>query len=72
MDTQQHTDARLTALEIKASYAEDLLDTLNQIVVRQQQQIDRLLQVVMQMRQQQPEPGMQAFRSLREELPPHY
>ena len=35
-------DARLTDLEIKASFTEDLLDTLNEIVARQQAQIDRL------------------------------
>lgn len=35
-------DARLTDLEIKASFAEDLLDTRNEIVARQQAQIDHL------------------------------
>ncbi len=29
------TEERLTALEIKASYSEDLLDRLNEVVVRQ-------------------------------------
>ncbi|MFM2066821.1 MAG: hypothetical protein RLZZ584_1730 [Pseudomonadota bacterium] len=66
-------DARLTELEVKASYADDLLDTLNQIVARQQQQIDRLAREVAQLRQQAAE-GQQAGtpRSLRDELPPHY
>jgi SlyX protein len=36
------TDDRLTALEIKASFGEDLLDRLNEVVVRQQAQIDSL------------------------------
>ena len=65
-------DRRLTELEIKASYAEDLLDQLNQIVYRQQQQIDRLERELLQLRQQAPEAGGPVFRSLRDELPPHY
>ena len=36
------SEQRLTDLEIKASYTEDLVDTLNAIVARQQQQIDQL------------------------------
>ena len=34
-----NTDQRLTELEIKASFSEDLLDELNQVIVRQQTQI---------------------------------
>lgn len=69
----QTVDDRLTALEIKASYADDLLDTLNTLVARQQDQIDRLTHEVTLLRQQlarQASPG--EFRSLRDELPPHY
>ncbi|MDP3578918.1 SlyX family protein [Methyloversatilis sp.] len=65
-------DSRLTDLEIKASYAEDTLDQLNQIIYRQQQQIDRLERELQQLRQKQPEAGGPVFRSLRDELPPHY
>lgn len=72
MNTPDHTDQRLTELEIKASYAEDLLDHLNHIIARQQLQIDRLSEEVAHLRQQQPEPGTGTFRSLRDELPPHY
>ena len=39
---------------------------------RQQQQIDRLERELAQLRQQQPEAGGAVFRSLRDELPPHY
>jgi SlyX protein len=35
-------DDRIIDLEIKAAYQEDLLQALNNIVGRQQQQIDRL------------------------------
>ena len=64
---------RLTDLEIKASFTEDLVDQLNEVVVRQQRQIDALLREVADLRQQPPEdPGARPFRSLRDELPPHY
>lgn len=67
------TDRRLTALEIKASFTEDLVDHLNEVIVRQQQQIDLLLREVADLRRQGPdEGGGAAFRSLRDELPPHY
>jgi SlyX protein len=65
-------EQRLTDLEIKASFTEDLVDHLNQVIVRQQQQMDVLLREVMQLRQQMPEGGVGTFRSLRDELPPHY
>ena len=66
-------DQRLTDLEIKASFTEVLLDQLNEVVVRQQRQIDALLREVADLRQQAPEdPGANPFRSLRDELPPHY
>ena len=64
---------RLIDLEIKASFTEDLVDQLNEVLVRQQRQIDALLREVADMRQQAPEdPGEPAFKSLRDELPPHY
>ncbi|NCT98923.1 MAG: SlyX family protein [Comamonadaceae bacterium] len=66
-------DARLTHLEIKASFAEDLLDTLNEIVARQQAQINRLTAELSTLRNQMPTAdGAAVFRSLRDELPPHY
>lgn len=64
-------EARLVELEVKASYADDLLETLNTIVAQQQQQIDRLMREVQQLRQQSAE-GPAAPRNLRDELPPHY
>ncbi len=65
-------DQRLTDLEVKASFTEDLVDSLNTVIVRQQQQIDRLQRELLQLREQLPgdEPG--ARRNLRDELPPHY
>lgn len=72
MTSESHTDERLMALEIKSSYAEDLLEQLNQLVYEQQRQIDALLAEVGQLRRQMPEGGPSGERNLRDELPPHY
>lgn len=69
----EDTEQRLVELEIKASYAEDLLDSLNQMVARQQEQIDLLLREVSRLRQRsEPEATPGAVRDPRDELPPHY
>jgi SlyX protein len=72
MNDPHDTEARLTELEIKASYAEDLLEQLNTTIYRQQQQIDLLLREVTGLRQQLPEGTTPMLRNLRDELPPHY
>lgn len=72
MNNDAHTEQRLTELEIKLSYADDLLDTLNRQVAQQQQTIDLLLAEVRRLRRQQAEDTTPTFRSLRDELPPHY
>lgn len=67
------TDKRLTDLEVKASFTEDTLEQLNQVVVRQQAQIDRLIRELVELRNRTAtadDPG--AARTLRDELPPHY
>lgn len=65
------TDEWLTQLEIKLSYAEDLLDTLNTLVAQQQERIDLLTRELVALRYQQDQ-DRPTFRSLRDELPPHY
>ena len=72
MSLENPTDERLMALEIKSSYAEDLLEQLNQLVYEQQRQIDALLAEVGQLRRQMPEGVPSGERNLRDELPPHY
>jgi SlyX protein len=72
MPEHDDTQRRLTDLEIKASFSEDTLDRLNEVVVRQQRQIDGLLRELAELKQQRAEPGEPTFRSLRDELPPHY
>lgn len=67
------TETRLEALEVKASFSEDAFERLNDVVVRQQLQIDRLLREVGLLRHlQAAAPDAEVFRSLRDEVPPHY
>ena len=72
MPATPDTDQRLTELEIKASYAEDLIDQLDRVVIRQQQQIDLLIRELTELRQPASEPATTATRSLRDDLPPHF
>ena len=66
------TDTRITDLEIKISYAEDLIDELNRIVYRQQQQIDLLLVEIKALRDLVRNTAPAEARNLRDEIPPHY
>ena len=72
MSPDEDTERRLTELEIKASYAEDTVDRLNEVVVRQQRQIDLLLRELVELKRNASDAEGAAPRSLRDELPPHY
>ncbi|MFT3718676.1 SlyX family protein [Pseudorhodoferax sp.] len=73
MDANDTVLRRLDALELKACEAEDLLETLNLTVYRQQQLIEVLQRQLETLRRQLPDPAAAApARSLRDELPPHY
>ena len=72
MEHLQNPDQRLTDLEIKASFAEDLLDELNRVVVRQQQEIDLLTREVRQLKQLEQERGADLAAPAGNDLPPHY
>jgi len=72
MDHAEHIDKRLTDLEIKASFTDDLLDEINQTLYRQQQQIDHLTRELQSLREQSASTGGHSARSLHDELPPHY
>ncbi len=72
MDIPSKLEDRLIDLEVKASYADDLLEQLSDQIYRQQQQIDLLLSELRLMRERLPEAGTAAPRNLRDEIPPHY
>lgn len=72
MDKPNDTEQRLTELEVKASFTEDLLDQLDQVIVRQQEQIDQLVRELAQLRQQPGDEGSGGPRPASEDLPPHY
>ena len=65
-------DARLTNLEIKVSFTEDMVDELNKAIFRQQEQIDLLLREVNKLRQQTSDEPATGPRGAADELPPHY
>jgi SlyX protein len=70
---EQDTEQRLIDLEIKLSFQEDLIEQLNQVVVRHQQEIEALTRELLALRHSQGHDNSAAgFRSLRDELPPHY
>ena len=72
MNPSAAVDKRLTNLEIKASFTEDLLERLDAVIVRQQQQIDSLTREIAQLKQAASSTEMTEFRSLAGEPPPHY
>jgi len=72
MNIPEPIERRLTDLEIKAAYSEDLLEQLNAQIYRQQQQIDALVRELREMQQRMPEPSTSTGRNLRDEIPPHY
>jgi len=65
-------ERRLTELEIKAGFAEDLLDALNAQVARQQETIEMLVRELARLQQQLAPAPEAGTPSLRDELPPHY
>ena len=70
--TSKTTDQRLIDLEIKATYTEDLFEQLDQVVIKQQQQIDLLLREVAKLQQPAINGDVGTARSLRDDLPPHF
>ena len=64
--------ARVEELEIKASFADDALDKLDQVIIRQQLQIDLLIKEITDLRQTQSQDSTSTPRNLRDELPPHF
>ena len=71
-ERESEIDKRLTNLEIQLSLTEDLAERLNDVVVRQQAQIDLLIREVARLDQKAQAGDSSGFRSLRDEIPPHY
>ncbi|OYY80729.1 MAG: SlyX protein [Hydrogenophilales bacterium 17-61-9] len=65
-------EARLNELEAKLAFAEDLIETLNQTVIRQQGQLDSLQQQMRLLHQRMQDARPDETPTLRDELPPHY
>ena len=66
---------RLEELEIKQVFCDDLVETLNQTVVRQQQEIQQLqsqLKLLIEQMLKTQDNVKETPYSLFEELPPHY
>ena len=63
---------RLTEIEIKLTQMEDLVETLNLTVFRQQEQIASLQQQHQLLSQQLQEMALSDPRESNEETPPHY
>jgi SlyX protein len=66
------TQARLNELEAKLTFAEDMIDSLNQIVVRQQAQLDSMQLQLRLLHQRMQDAAPDDARSPRDEIPPHY
>jgi SlyX protein len=66
------SEARITELESKLALAEDLLETLNHTVYRQQERIEHLERIVRDLRKLVAEALPAEQRNLRDEIPPHY
>lgn len=65
------SDDRITNLEIKLSFTEDLIEKLNETVYKQQQQIEFLYRELKAIKEQASSAGG-GGGSLKDEIPPHY
>jgi SlyX protein len=65
-------ESRLIELETRLSYQEATLRDLNDVITRQQQEIDRLNQICRMLVDRASRPPDQAKGSLEDEIPPHY
>ena len=68
---KQMSDDRITNLEIKLSFTEDLIEKLNETVYKQQQQIEFLYRELKAIKEQASSSGG-GGGSLKDEIPPHY
>jgi SlyX protein len=63
----------MAELEIKLSFSEDLVETLNTTVYRQQLQIEQLVLEIRAMREEKRnEEARAGQKNIRDDIPPHY
>ena len=73
MADEQDFASRIAEIEAKLMLSEDLLETLNRTVYRQQQHIDRVERELRALRDQVEAAGAgEEPNSPRDEIPPHY
>lgn len=65
-------EERLNELEAKLAFAEDLIETLNQTVIRQQGQLDLLQRQIRLLHQQLLDSLPDNAHTPKDEIPPHY
>ena len=70
-ESRSMSDERITNLEIKLSFTEDLIEKLNETVYKQQQQIEFLYRELKAIKEQASSGGG-GGGSLKDEIPPHY
>ena len=71
--SSENAEGRLEEIESKLALAEDLLETLNLTVYRQQQHIERLERELLRVREQVEAAALaQDPAAPKHELPPHY
>lgn len=63
-------EKRLTDLEIKFSFQEDFINQLNQIIIKQENKIDEIIEYLKDLKETSAKDGNNS--SLKNEKPPHY
>ncbi len=66
------TEDRITNLEIKLSFTEDLIEQVNQTVYKQQQQIEFLYRELKSIKEQAGSADRPGGINPKDEIPPHY
>jgi SlyX protein len=64
-------EKRITELEVKMAFTEDMVEELNRTVFRQQQHIEQLQQEIRELRRQA-QTSLPAAGNPSDEVPPHY
>lgn len=63
---------RIDDLELKISFLDDVVEKLDQVVIRLQEQIDALIREIITLKASSTDGGLAPSRNLRDDLPPHF